>query len=114
MYSLIGAEDVQLVAISDTAYMFPGETTVHACVGWGLSNIDITWEFNGQPIMNSTLVNTSEVVYSHVRRQFKQSYLQICSINNSNVGEYKCIVNSPMVTIEATTQVVLSGKDSSS
>ena len=92
---------VELVAISNTTTVDAGETTVLICVGYGQPNVDITWSRDGQIISNSSLLSIYEEDLAQGGRVFKQSFLQLCSVQTSDSGNYSCTISNGMTSLSS-------------
>lgn len=107
---ILGAEVVDLVAISDSATVFEGETTLFTCVGFGQPDVSITWTHDNQTVVNTSLIFVYEQTFTQVGRLFKQSFLQICSDNLNDAGTYTCSVSNGLVSVNASTQLTFAGE----
>ncbi len=101
---------VELVIISNYTSLSEGETALLACVGYGLPSVEISWMRDGQTVMNSSLVSIAEEDVTQGERLFKQSFLQICSVEMADAGEYTCIVSNGEVSVNSSTQLTVTGK----
>ena len=100
--SLAGAE---VVIISDHASVGDGETGLLACVGQGFPTVAITWMHNGQPITNSSLISITEEDMNLRGKLFKQSFLQICSVEMA--GDFACVVSNGETSVTSFTQLMV-------
>ena len=80
------------------------------CVGYGQPNVDITWSRDGQIISNSSLVSIYEEDLAQGGRVFKQSFLQLCSLQMSDSGVYTCSVSNGMSSVNSTVDLSVVGK----
>ena len=87
-----------------------GDTAFLVCVGYGQPNVEISWTLNGEVVMNGSLVSIYEEVVSQGGRLFKQSFLELCSLEVANSGVYTCTVANGRTMVNATTQLSVSGK----
>ena len=99
-----------MTAISNDFSLNAGDTALLLCVGYGQPDVQITWTRNGQLIANSSNVSIYEEEVTQGGRQFKQSILELCSLEVNDAGSYVCTVNSGPATVNATTQLFISGK----
>ena len=79
------------------------------CVGYGLPNVDITWSRDGQIISNSSLVSIYEEDLAQGGRVFKQSFLQLCSLQMSDSGVYTCSVSNGLSSVNSTVELSVVG-----
>ena len=93
--------------ISNDTSLTVGETALLTCVGYGQSDGQITWNKDGEDVMNSSLVSVYEEEVTLGGRQFKQSFLELCIFEISVAGIYTCTVQD---VISASTQLFVSGK----
>ena len=100
------AEAPRLTLISADASVLAGETVILACVG---SARFLTWSFNGQAIQNSSLSTIYEERTIENGRAYIRSLLQLCGVSSSYSGTYTCSVRNE-ITVNATTQVTVSGQ----
>ena len=94
--------------ISNVTSPDAGHTALLVCVGHGLPDPEITWSFNGEPLANTSLTTIYEKAVPG-REMFKQSILQLCSVNTSQAGRYTCSVTNGHKTDNATTRLIVSG-----
>ena len=88
-----------------------GETAILSCVGFGEPDVEISWSFNGAPVVNTSLTPIFEENVVQGARIFKQSFLQLCSLSQSNAGVYTCIASSGHSNDNSTLQLTVhSGK----
>ena len=99
---LIGAEVAEVVAISNSSSLVEGETALLVCVGYSRIDVEISWSLNGQTLQNSSLVTIYEEEVVRSSRTFKQSFLQLCSLELSDAGDYTCEVTNGQTTDNAT------------
>jgi hypothetical protein len=78
-------------------------------VGFGEPDVEISWSFNGAPVANTSLVTIYEEDVVQGERLFKQSFLQICSLVESDAGGYTCVVSDGFTSANATTQLTVTG-----
>ena len=102
---------VQLVVISNDVSLTAGDTALLTCVGYGQPDVQITWSRNGEGVMNNSLVTINEIDVTRGGRLYKQSFLDICSLEVSDSGNYTCTVSNGESATNATTQLLVSGKD---
>ena len=79
-------------------------------MGYGEPRADITWMYNGQAVMNSSLVSITEEEFTEEGLLFKRSSLQICNAKIRNSGNYTCFVSNGLDSVTASTQLTLAGK----
>ena len=82
-----------------------GQTALLTCVGSGRSSVGISWSFNDATLANTSLVSIYDRDFFRGGRNFKQSFLQLCSVDTPNGGEYTCTLNSGLTTVDASTQL---------
>ena len=93
--------------ISNDTTLRAGETALLACVGFGEPDVEISWSFNGAPVTNTSLITIYEEDVVQGERLFKQSFLQICSLAESDAGSYTCVVSDGFTTANSTTQLTV-------
>ena len=101
---------IELAAISNDTSADTGDTIVLVCVGYGQPNVDITWSRDGQIISNSSLVSIYEEDLAQGGRVFKQSFLQLCSLQMADSGNYTCAVSNGLSNANSVVLVSVSGK----
>ena len=104
-YLVSQASEVEVIS-NDTA-LRTGDTALLACVGFGEPEVEISWSFNGAPVVNTSLITIYEEDFVQGERIFKQSLLQICSLAESDAGGYTCIVGDGFTSDNATTQLTV-------
>lgn len=104
-----GNEAVELVAISDSTTLSQGETALLVCLAYGEPFADITWSHNGEVVVNSSLIFTSDVDFMEGGLLLRQSSLQICNAKIRTSGDYTCFVNNGLDSVNASTQVIIAG-----
>jgi hypothetical protein len=87
-----------------------GESASLACVGVGETGLEISWSFNGAPVGNTTLVAIHEEVIGQDGKVFVQSFLQICSLAESDAGNYTCVASDDFTSANATIQLTVLSK----
>ena len=80
------------------------------CVGYGQPNVDITWSRDGQVILNSSSVSITEEDLIQGGRTFKQSFLQVCSVQFDQSGTYTCSVNNGIMSTNSSLQLSVNGE----
>ena len=83
------------------------------CVGYGQPNVDITWSRDGQVISNSSLVSIYEKDLVQGGRLFRQSFLQLCSVQMADSGVHTCVVSNRMSSVTSTVELSVLGMHSS-
>ncbi len=92
------SDQLELVVISNDTSLLVGDAALLACVGFGVPNVEITWVHDGEELSNSSLVTISEEEVSNGGRVYKQSFLELCSLNVSDSGVYTCVIaNGPLM-----------------
>lgn len=56
---------------------------------------------NGQQLTNSSLVTLTEESTSYIGLNFKQSYLQLCSVDLADSGSYTCVIGDGLATVNS-------------
>ena len=98
-----------MAAISNDTSVNLGETAVLICVGYGQPSVDITWTKDRQIISNSSLVSVYEEDLAQGGRVFKQSFLQLCSLQMENSGTYVCSVSSRLSSVNSSLDLSVVG-----
>ena len=98
-----------MAAISNDTSLNVGETAVLICVGYGQPSVGITWTKYGQIISNSSLVSVYEEDLAQGGRVFKQSFLQLCSLQMENSGSYVCSVSNGLSTVNSSLELSVLG-----
>ena len=96
--------------ISNDTALRTGKTALLVCVGFGEPDVEISWSFNGAPVVNTSLVTIYEEDDVQGERIFKQSFLQICSLVQADAGGYTCIASDGFTTDNATTQLTVTSE----
>ena len=100
-----------VVVISNDSSLTVGDTALLTCVGYGQPNVEITWSRNGEVIMNSSLATIHETDVTRGGRLYKQSFLDICSLEVSDTGSYTCTISNGLSTINASISLSVSRKN---
>lgn len=98
-----------VVVISNNTDLDAGESTFLTCVGYGDPGVDISWLFNGFPIINTSLVATYEDNFIIGGRLHQRSFLQLCSPTVLANGEYTCVADNGVISANASTQLIVTG-----
>ena len=106
-YLFIGSQAPEVVVISNDTALRTGKTALLSCVGFGESEVEISWTFSGAPVVNTSLITIYEEDVVQGERIFKQSFLQICSLAEADAGGYTCIASDGFTTDNATTQLAV-------
>ena len=93
--------------ISNDTALRTGDTALLACVGFGEPEVEISWSFNGAPVVNTSLITIYEEDVVQGERIFKQSLLQICSLAESDAGGYTCTATIGQATDNAVIQLTV-------
>ena len=104
------AEGVELTVISNDTSLSEGDTALLACVGYAQSGVEITWSLGGETVMNDSLVTIYEEDIVEGGRVYKQSFLQLCSLEVADAGDYTCFVRNSGNSANATTHLSVSGQ----
>ena len=107
---IIAAPGVEVVAISNDTSLLEGETALLACVGYSEDDVEVTWARNGATVVNSSLVFTYQEEAVEGGRVFKQSFLQLCSVEVADSGAYTCVVNNGQISANSSVQLTVSGQ----
>ena len=99
------ADELELVVISNDTSLTVGETALLTCVGYGQPDVQVTWNRNGENIMNASLVTIYEEEVTQGGRLFKQSFLVLCNIGIFEAGQYVCIVDNGRTEFNFSVQV---------
>ena len=99
------------MAISNSTTVEVGQSTVLVCVGYGgAAGVNILWTYEGQTITNDSYNTIYEETTEQGGRSFKQSYLQLCSVQNSQAGNYTCSVSNGITTQSSDVSVSVTGR----
>jgi hypothetical protein len=104
---IVGSAEVAL--ISDDMFVGMTETAILACVGTGGPDIEVSWIFNGKPVVNTSLITIHEEVIVVGETLLKQSLLQICGLVESDAGDYTCVISDGNTNANATTKLSVKG-----
>ena len=98
--------------ISENISINAGESALLVCVGFSQSNdsVYITWQKNGQNIVNSSSSFLSDDDLVHRGRLFKQSFLQLCDLQYIDSGNYTCSVSNGAASVNAMVEVIVDSK----
>ena len=103
----VGEDLAQIVRITRDSMPMRLETIVLACVGIGLPNVQTSWYRNGEALMNSSLVT---IYGERVGASSRLSFLELCSLNGFDTGDYTCMVDNGVAAITtATTRLTVTG-----
>ena len=102
---------LELVMISNDTSPLLGDTALLGCVGYGQPYVLITWSKNGESIMNNSRVTINETEITQGGRLFRQSFLELCSVEFSDDGNYTCTLSNGQATINATSKLIVLGKN---
>lgn len=105
-----GAELIDLVVLSDDTVLYEGETTLLSCVAFGEPSLSITWTFNNQSVVNTSLISVFEEQFFQAGRVFTHSFLQICSDNVADTGRYTCSITNGLVSLNASLELMFGGE----
>ena len=98
----------EVAAISNSTIAEAGETVVLVCVGIG--NPSITWSKDGQVLYNTSTLSIYEEDLLQGGRLFKQSFLQLCSLQPSDSGNYTCSVSNDFSSDSSSIDLTVTGK----
>ena len=98
---------MELVLISSDTTLEAGQTGLLGCVGFGEPYVSVTWWYNGMQVLNGSSVTVSEVPTIAGATMFMQSFVQLCSVSNSDAGTYTCAVSNGVRTLNASTQLTV-------
>ena len=93
------------MAISDNISLTIGESVLLTCMGYGHPYVLITWDRNGERLMNNTNVIISEQDFTQGGRLLRQSALSLCTFEISDAGNYTCTVSNGQASISASSTV---------
>ena len=96
-----------MLILTDHSSVAEGETALLACAGQGSPSVEISWWHSGQTIRNSTVISIIEEDVPQGERLLKQSFLQICSVEMADAGEYTCIVSNGQIASNSSTQLTV-------
>jgi hypothetical protein len=86
-------------------YVETGETVSLGCVGIGVPDVEISWSFNGTPVINTSSMRIHEEDVVVGGTVFKQSILQISKLAEIDAGDYTCIASDFFMAANATTKI---------
>ena len=98
--------------ISNYASLVVGDTALLTCVGYGQPDVQITWSRNNgnNNIVNGSLISIYEEEVTQGGRLFTQSFLELCSVEIFDTGNYTCSVSNGQAAAIGSTQIFISGK----
>lgn len=96
--------------ISNDTYLGTGDTGILVCVTANQINETITWSHNGLSLMNTSSASIYEEEVVEGGREFRQSFLQLCSLAIANSGGYTCTVGNGLTVDNATIELSVSGE----
>ena len=96
-----------MVAISNDTSLLEGETALLACVGYSEDDVEVTWTRNGATVVNSSLVSTYQEETVQGGRVFKQSFLQLCSVEVADSGAYTCVISNGQTSDNSSVQLII-------
>lgn len=97
--------EAEVVAISDDITVDVGRSVFLVCIGIGEPDVEITWSFNGEPVVNTSTITIYQEDVVKGGRVHRQSFLQLCGLTVAATGGYTCFVSSGQLTASATTRL---------
>ena len=92
--NLLDAAPPQVVISPRNTTVEAGSTTVLSCVGFGDPIPNVTWTRGATELSNGSRTTIYERLVSSNGMMFVQSILQICSIGETDNGQYSCTVDN--------------------
>ena len=102
----------QVLAASANTSVARGGTALLTCVGYVQPNLEITWLFNGAPVVQSSLVTISAVDVNGTGNSIplRRSFLQICGVTTDQSGSYTCVISNGAESDEHTIELTATCK----
>ena len=73
-----------------------GSTLLLTCVGFGDPRPSVTWSTGGGQLSNNSRVTIYEELVTENGVDFVQSILEICSVQETDGGQYSCTVGNAL------------------
>ena len=92
--NLLDAAPPQVVISPRNTTVEAGSTTVLSCVGFGDPIPYVTWTRGATELSNGSRTTICERLVTSNGVMFVQSILQICSVGETDIGQYSCTVGN--------------------
>ena len=99
----------EVVALSGNTSVTFGQTAVLVCVGYGEPSVTVTWWKSNTEVTNTSRVTIIEEDLAQGGRLFRQSFLQLCSVDLSDAANYTCTVTNGSSSTSANTELAVTG-----
>ena len=94
LINLLAAAPPRVVISPRNSTVEAGSTTVLSCVGFGNPTPYVTWTRGATELSNGSRTTIYERLVTSNGLMFVQSILQICSIGETDNGQYTCTVGN--------------------
>ena len=91
------ATSAQVLLAPGNISVVSGDTADLACLAYGIPLPNITWTKDGVPLNNNSItdrITTYEGVITEGGVALARSFLQICSLQPSDDGQYSCVADN--------------------
>lgn len=95
--------------ISSDTFLMAGQTAILACAGYGNPQVEFSWSISGRTLANTSLVTIYHEDFVQGASVFKRSFLQLCSVALTDIGNYTCAVSNGLASTNATTLLDVDG-----
>ena len=90
--------------------MEAGSTTVLSCVGFGDPIPNVTWTRGATELSNGSRTTIYERLVTSNGVIFVQSILQICSIGETDIGQYSCTLGNAVSNTSVDFELSVTGE----
>ena len=107
--SIVHSDPANIVLSSNNTDVFVGDTVYLTCVGYGDPPLSVGWLRGDRELSNGSRVT----VYEEEREteggeRFITSVLEVCSVTQSDAGEYSCVATNGRGNSSAKIELLLS------
>ena len=101
-----------MLAASANTTIARGDTVTLTAIGYIQPNLEITWLYNGAPVIQSALVviSTADVTGTGDMVPLRQSFLQICAAAVNVSGIYTVVISNGVTSNEYAILLTVTGK----
>ena len=85
-----------IIKTEENPLIITGSTAMLVCVVTGNPLPTLEWHYEGNPLANSSRIQMFSEVVMVTGTEMVQSVLEICSLEESDTGLYKCVGRNPV------------------